>query len=101
LQSYNAALNARKPFTIEYRLRQYDGEFRWLIDNGVPRFTSAGKFDGYVGSCIDVTEYKNAESKLRDADRKKDEFLATLAHELRNPLAPIRSGLQLMQLIGV
>ncbi|MFZ6876588.1 sensor histidine kinase, partial [Undibacterium sp. Di27W] len=42
-----------------------------------------------------------AESKLRDADRKKDEFLATLAHELRNPLAPIRSGLQLMQLIGV
>ncbi|MFZ6876576.1 PAS domain-containing protein, partial [Undibacterium sp. Di27W] len=42
LQSYNAALNARKPFTIEYRLRQYDGEFRWLIDNGVPRFTSAG-----------------------------------------------------------
>ena len=60
----------------------------------------AAEFDGYIGSCIDVTEYKNAETGLREADRRKDEFLATLAHELRNPLAPIRSGLQVIRMAG-
>ncbi len=100
LQAYRAAFDARTPFSMEYRLRRHDGEFRWVIDNGVPRFTSGGEFDGYIGSCIDVTEYKNAEAGLREADRRKDEFLATLAHELRNPLAPIRSGLQAIRMIG-
>jgi PAS domain S-box-containing protein len=100
LQTYAAAFDARTPFSMEYRLRRQDGEFRWLIDNGVPRFKSGGEFDGYIGSCIDVTEYKNAEAGLREADRRKDEFLATLAHELRNPLAPIRSGLQVIGMVG-
>ncbi len=100
-QTYKTAFVARLPFSMEYRLRRQDGEFRWLIDNGVPRFGAGGEFDGYIGSCIDVTEYKHAEAKLRDADRRKDEFLATLAHELRNPLAPIRSGLQVIRMVGV
>jgi PAS domain S-box-containing protein len=100
LQTYVAAFDARASFSMEYRLRRHDGEFRWLIDNGVPRYSSGGEFEGYIGSCLDVTDYKNAEAGLRDADRRKDEFLATLAHELRNPLAPIRNGLQLMKLAG-
>ncbi len=100
LQTYIAAFDARTPFSMEYRLRRHDGEFRWLIDNGVPRYGADGEFDGYIGSCVDVTEYKNADAELRDADRRKDEFLATLAHELRNPLAPIRNGLQVMRLSG-
>jgi PAS domain S-box-containing protein len=99
LQTYTAAFDARTPFSMEYRLRRNDGEFCWLNDNGVPRFRSGGEFDGYIGSCIDVTEYKNAEAGLREADRRKDEFLATLAHELRNPLAPIRSGLQVIRMV--
>jgi len=99
--AYITAFVDRTPFTIEYRLRRHDGEFRWLIDNGVPRFRPDGEFDGYIGSCSDVTEYKNAETELRRADRRKDEFLATLAHELRNPLAPIRSGLQAIKMVGV
>lgn len=97
---YSRAFDARTPFSIEYRLRRQDGEFRWLIDNGVPRYTAEGEFDGYIGSCLDVTDYKNADAELRDADRRKDEFLATLAHELRNPLAPIRNGLQVIRLAG-
>ena len=100
LQTYTAAFDARTPFSMEYRLRRHDGEYRWLIDNGVPRHRSDGAFDGYIGSCLDVTDYKNAEAGLRDADHRKDEFLATLAHELRNPLAPIRNGLQVMRLAG-
>ncbi|MEP7299717.1 MAG: PAS domain-containing protein, partial [Burkholderiales bacterium] len=100
LKTYSAAFDARTPFSMEYRLRRHDGEYRWLIDNGVPRHSAGGEFDGYIGSCLDVTEYKKAEAGLRDADRRKDEFLATLAHELRNPLAPIRNGLELMRMAG-
>jgi hypothetical protein len=43
---------------MEYRLRRADGEYRWRLDNGVPRFAAAGVFDGYIGSCIDITERK-------------------------------------------
>ncbi|QJR35949.1 PAS domain S-box protein [Gemmatimonas groenlandica] len=100
LRVYTSAFDARVPFSMEYRLQRHDGEYRWLIDHGVPRYGTDGMFDGYIGSCIDVTEYKNAESALRDADRRKDEFLATLAHELRNPLAPIRNGLQVIRMIA-
>ncbi len=100
VQTYSAAFDSRLPFSMEYRLRRHDGEFRWLIDNGVPRYGSGGAFDGYIGSCLDVTDYKKAEAELRDADRRKDEFLATLSHELRNPLAPIRNGLQVIRLAG-
>jgi CheY-like chemotaxis protein len=85
---------------MEYRLRRHDGEFRWMISHGVPRYRADGGFEGYIGSCFDVTDYKNAQAALREADRRKDEFLATLSHELRNPLAPIRNGLQMIRLAG-
>lgn len=98
---YTAAFDARTPFSMEYRLRRHDGEFRWMICNGVPRCRADGEFEGYIGSCFDVTDYKNAQAALLDADRRKDEFLATLAHELRNPLAPIHNGLQILQAEGV
>ena len=100
LQTYVSAFDARTPFSMEYRLRRHDGEFRWLIDNGVPRYGVGGKFEGYIGSCLDVTDYKSAQASLQDADRRKDEFLATLAHELRNPLAPIGNGLEVIRMAG-
>ena len=62
---------------------------------GAPRFSEGGEFLGAVGSSPDVTELIEASDTLRDADRRKDEFLATLAHELRNPLAPIRQAARL------
>jgi PAS domain S-box-containing protein len=98
--AYTVAFDARAPFTMEYRLRRHDGEFRWMICNAVPRYRADGEFEGYIGSCLDVTDYKNAEAGLREADRRKDEFLATLAHELRNPLAPISNGLQVIRMAG-
>jgi PAS domain S-box-containing protein len=65
-----------------------------------PRRDPAGRVTGVYGTALDVTALKCAEEALRDADRRKDEFLATLAHELRNPLAPIRNVLHVMQLAG-
>lgn len=67
LKIYHDSFNARQPFTMEYRLRRWDGEYRWILDNGVPRFKSDGTFVGYIGSCIDITEQKKVEENLVSA----------------------------------
>jgi len=66
LETYSAAFEARSGFTLEYRLRRHDGEYRWLVDSGVPRFDSGGKFLGYIGSCIDITDRKLSEQALAE-----------------------------------
>jgi len=65
LDVYQNSFNARESFTMEYRLRRSDGEYRWVLDIGTPRFASDGAFLGYIGSCIDITERKAAEEKFR------------------------------------
>ena len=65
LEIYGSSFDARQPFTMEYRLRRNDGEYRWVLDNGIPRFASDGAFLGYIGSCVGITERKLAEEKFR------------------------------------
>ena len=98
-RSFVAASDARASFSLEYRHRRHDGAYRWLMDSGRPVSGSNGEFDGYIGSSTDLTEYKLALDELRRADRLKDEFLATMAHELRNPLAPLRSSLDALRAV--
>ena len=71
LDDYANSFNARQEFTMEYRLRRCDGEYCWVLDHGVPRFESDGKFVGYIGTAIDITESKRAEKALE----KEREFL--------------------------
>jgi PAS domain S-box-containing protein len=68
LQTYTAAFNAHEPFTMEYRLKRHDGEYRWILDYGVPVHSANREFTGYIGSCIDITERKRAEEALRQSE---------------------------------
>jgi PAS domain S-box-containing protein len=91
------AFRKRQPFTMEFRLKRHDGAWRWVLDTGIPLHSSEGEFTGYIGSCIDITERREAEEGLREAIRHKDEFLAMLAHELRNPLGAMSNALHVMK----
>ena len=65
LEAYEHCFDQRSPFVLEYRVRRHDGEYRWLLDKGTPRFASDGTFLGYIGSATDITERKRAEERLR------------------------------------
>jgi PAS domain S-box-containing protein len=97
LATYQRAFDARAPFQAEFRFRRTNGAWRWMRSEATPRFEDGG-FAGYVGATVDITERRVAEDALREADQRKDAFLAILAHELRNPLAPIRTGLELLKM---
>ncbi len=84
----------------EYRVRLADGSIRWLSTRGRVELDASGKAIRFPGAGVDITAEREALEALREADRKKDEFLAILAHELRNPLAPIRNALGILQTTG-
>ncbi|MGH9335814.1 MAG: ATP-binding protein, partial [Vicinamibacteria bacterium] len=93
------AVDRREDLDVEYRIHHRHRGERWLRSKG--RIMDPVNRPGIMtGITLDVTERKRAEVALREADRRKDEFLAILAHELRNPLAPIRTGLELIRLAG-
>jgi len=85
-------------FTSEHRIRDEEGRWRWLRVRGRIERARDGTPRTMLGLGIDVTPQREMQEALREADRRKDEFLATLAHELRNPLAPLRNGLQALEM---
>jgi PAS domain S-box-containing protein len=72
LEVYETSFNAWQSFTMEYRLRRNDGEYRWVLDTGTPRFADDGAFLGYIGSCIDITELISKEQALRESRERID-----------------------------
>lgn len=87
-----------EPFECEFRFRRKDGRYRWCLGRALPLRDDQGRITKWFGNCMDIDEYKRMEQALKDADRRKDEFLAMLAHELRNPLAPITNAVALLRL---
>lgn len=108
--AWNDALRERRAYSLEHRLRMADGTYRWHLSRAEPRMVE--EVDGtarirWFGTATDIHELRTTrdalernQAALRDADRRKDEFLAMLAHELRNPLAPIRTGLHVLERAG-
>jgi PAS domain S-box-containing protein len=75
LATYHDAFEKREVFEMEYRLQRFDGVYRWVLDRGIPFFDEAGEFQGYIGSCIDITERMEAQRIL---DEERDRELANL-----------------------
>jgi PAS domain S-box-containing protein len=92
------SLETGEPYEIEYRLRHRDGEYRWVLGRAQPIRDAQGAIVRWMGTCTEIHEQKLAQEALKDADRRKDRFLAILAHELRNPLAPISTAATLLRL---
>jgi PAS domain S-box-containing protein len=90
LHTYNESFDRHEHFEMQYRLRRHDGEYRWLLDIGVPRFDSGGSFAGYIGSRIDVTDRKLAEEAMADIGRRlieaHEEERAWIGRELHDDI---------------
>src|SRR6266540_312848 len=124
LEIYDEAFDGHREFTMEYRLRRHDGQYRWIFNRCAPLFDSDGAggtdgakkmFVGYIGYCLDIHERKESERRVEnerdellsrektlreeaeDIKRLKDEFLATVSHELRAPLNAINGWVKLLR----
>ena len=93
MHTYLESFVARRGFRMEYRLRRADGDYRWILDTGVPRFTPSGRFAGFIGSCIDITDLKSVhdelERKVAERTAELEAFTYSVSHDLRAPLRHI------------
>ena len=96
MQKWRHCLATGEFFEVEYRLRHHCGQYRWVLGRARPMRDAQGLIVRWMGTCTDIHEQKLAQQGLQHADRLKDEFLAMLAHELRNPLAPIATAADLL-----
>ena len=93
-----ACFQTRQPWEDTFPLRGVDGTYRWFLSRAVPIVDEDGEVTHWFGTNTDVTHLREVEEKLVEADRQKDEFLAMLGHELRNPLAAVRTASELLRL---
>ncbi|NML46148.1 response regulator [Ramlibacter sp. G-1-2-2] len=100
LAAVRAAIARKNPFQLEHRVLRVDGSTGWTASRAVPVLGPDGEIAEWFGAASDVSARRQAEEALKDADRRKDEFLAVLSHELRNPLAPLRNGIQLLGMLS-
>jgi two-component system CheB/CheR fusion protein len=89
IETYRLAAAAKKEFKTDYRLRKYDGDYRWILAHGVPRYTNSETFIGYIGTCIDITD-------RIELEKQKDDFMGIASHELKTPVTSIKAYAQIL-----
>src|SRR5690606_24062016 len=94
---WQRSLDTGETYEIQYRLRHFSGDYRWTLGRALPVRDEAGTIVRWMGTLTDIHEQKKAQEALKDAAQRRDEFLAMLAHELRNPLAPVRNSTFLLR----
>ena len=97
VEAWTKALREGTDYQIEVRNRRHDGVYRWFATKASPLKDEQGRVVAWFGVSTDIHDQMEVQEQLRDADRRKDEFLATLAHEIRNPLAPVKNSLELIK----
>jgi PAS domain S-box-containing protein len=95
VEGWQQAVTRGEPWEATYRLRRHDGALRWFLARAVPLKNRAGGIERWFGTSTDIQDRIEAEQRLREADQRKDRYLAILGHELRNPLTPLSNALQL------
>jgi PAS domain S-box-containing protein len=100
-EAIRTSMANHRPYAAEFRVVWPDGSVHWMSGRGRYEYNQNGRCRRMIGIMVDITERKIAEEALKAADRRKNEFLAMLSHELRNPLAPIRNAVQLMRKLDV
>jgi two-component system CheB/CheR fusion protein len=100
IEAWQTAVSRGSVYQCEHRIRMADGSYRWHLSRAKPMKDEAGRIVKWFGTATDIHELRESQQVLRENNRRKDEFLAMLAHELRNPLAPIRNAAQVLKLIG-
>jgi PAS domain S-box-containing protein len=105
LTARRQAIAEHREFSGEFRVLRPDGSAVWVLTKGKPFYGSAGELTRLVGICMDITERKRIEeelqryiAELKTVDRQKDDFLALLSHEMRNPLAPVLNAVQILRM---
>jgi PAS domain S-box-containing protein len=98
MDTYMTAFVERRAFRMEYRLRRADGAYRWLLDHGVPNFDASGEFLGFIGSCVDITEMRDASEHIHRLNqeltrrvREREVLLREIHHRVKNSLQLVSS----------
>jgi PAS domain S-box-containing protein len=96
-REFKNAFSKQIPIKEQYRFRQADGKYRWMLAVGAPRFTPDRKFIGYFGTYTDIHDLKKAEEKRRQLEKQKDEFIGIASHELKTPVTSIKAYGQVLE----
>ena len=95
------SLRTGDDYEIQYRLKHRSGSYRWTLGRALPVRSESGEIVRWMGTCTDIHDQKVAEENLKQVDQRRNEFLAMLAHELRNPLAPISTAAEMLLIDGI